>query len=60
MFLGRDLQDRAEIIYDRGIIELTTGEGTILNMTDLPHLRSAICNRISFVSGEGQLRVGSI
>ena len=60
MFLGRKPQTKATIIYDRGIIELTAADDTILQMTDLPHLRDVECNRISFDNGEGYLKVGMI
>ena len=60
LFLGRELHTNATIVYDRGIIELTTDDDTIIQMTDLPHLRDVECNRISYDSGEGYLKVGMI
>ncbi|WP_051201057.1 glycoside hydrolase family 32 protein [Butyrivibrio sp. XPD2002] len=60
MIIGRNRKDRVTIVYDRGIIELTTGDDIILQMTDLPHLRATECNRISFDGGEGSLKVGMV
>ncbi|WP_408069934.1 hypothetical protein [Butyrivibrio sp. JL13D10] len=60
LIIGRNREDAITIVYDRGIIELTTGDDTILQMTDLPHLRTTECNRISFDSGRGTLKVGMV
>ena len=58
--LGKKLLDGATIVYDRGIIEVTTNDETVIQMTDLAHLRTTICCRISFDDGSGKLTIGIV
>lgn len=58
--LGRNLIDRATIVYDRGIIEVTTKDETIVQMTDFAHLRTTICSRVSFDEGSGKFKLGIV
>jgi sucrose-6-phosphate hydrolase SacC (GH32 family) len=60
LYIGRSYPGEACIIYDRGIVELTAMDDTLLQMTDLPHLRGVKTGRLSFDKGTGILKLGII
>ena len=58
--LGRMPLGNVDIIYDRGIIEVTARDDMILSIIDFPQLRPAGCDRIEMVQGEGTVTVSAI
>ena len=47
-----DPRNSWDIVYDRGIIEMSTGGDTFLYIDDIPQLRTKVCTAVR-ISGEG-------
>ncbi len=57
---GRNPIDKMDIIYDRGILEMTAENSTILQISDIPQLRDKICKAVKITSSEKEVKLGII
>ncbi len=58
--LGRNEIKDIHIIYDRGIIEISAHGDTLIQMTDIPYIRTEVINCAKHTAGEGKITIGII
>ena len=58
--MGISKPENIKIIYDRGVFEITANGDTLMQMTDIPYIRSKKYTRVALTKGNGVISVSLI